>query len=64
MTVGEMIKMLEKLPKERNIFVEMIPAEREWNGDRKFYEICGLEGRLVGTGIVIKENNEIYKENE
>ena len=61
MTVGEMIKMLEKLPKERDIFVEMIPAERKWDGERKFYEICDLEKRLVGVGIVIKEN-EIFKE--
>lgn len=60
MTAGEMIKMLEKLPKDCEIFVEMIPTEKKWEGDRKFYTIHDLQKRLIGTGIVIKENDEIH----
>lgn len=60
MTAGEMIKMLEKLPKDCEVFVEMIPTEKEWEGDRKFYTIHDFQKRLIGTGIVIKENDEIH----
>jgi len=58
MTADEMIKMLEKLPKDCEVFVEMIPTEKKWEGDRKFYTICDFQKRIIGTGIVIKEDKE------
>jgi len=64
MKVKELIKMLETCNGESEVFVEMVPKNGEYSWQNHFYEIKGIESRLIGKGILIKETDEFISELE
>jgi hypothetical protein len=64
MKVKELIKMLETYNGESDIFVEMIPEDGKYSWQNRFYEIKGIQGRLIGKGILIKETDKFISEFE